>query len=94
MRVYTIRDVQEAAEKLRRESVWWGATLSDQITAIADEVTELKEAFEGGERRERVEEELADVVIACATFCELAGFDMTAIISAKLDKLLPEVANG
>jgi NTP pyrophosphatase (non-canonical NTP hydrolase) len=92
----TFAGLVSRAESFRDERDWRHFhSLRNLAAAIAVEAAELQEtllwlddAGEGravDERRQRLEEELADILIHCANFASAAGIDISAALAAKFD---------
>jgi dCTP diphosphatase len=88
---------QERLRRFRDERGWLPFhTLKDLAAAIAIEATELQELMLWqrteheqallAQRREEVEDELADVLIQCLNFAAVAKIDVLTAIDRKIDK--------
>lgn len=88
----TIRQLQDELARFARERDWERYHTPQNLSAlIASEAGELLALFRWGEdavaeRRERVEEELADVFLGILRFADVAGIDLAAAARRKLEK--------
>jgi NTP pyrophosphatase (non-canonical NTP hydrolase) len=90
----SVADISAAMDELVRAKGWYAAesrrpqTPRNLATSLMLEAGELLECFQWGElaERDRVEDELADVVLYAVQLARVTGCDLAAAVLRKLEK--------